>query len=88
MVFQVQFISRSLNKIFFRNEDKLAALLVYSSYRRVATNLLRSTSLLTSSSSQVSQVERKLGVNTDSLRIQNSFIAHNLVIGMMVASPD
>ena len=78
MVFQVHFISRSINKNFFGNEDKLAALLVYSSYRRLATNSLRSTSLLTSSRGKVSQAESKLGVNTDSLRVQNRFTAHNL----------
>ena len=43
----------------FRKESKLVELLVYSSFRRVATNMLRTFFLFTSTSSQVSQVERK-----------------------------
>ena len=51
----------------FGNEKKLVVLLVYCSFKRVATIILRSNSALTS---QVIQAERKLGVNTDSFRIQ------------------
>ena len=54
----------------FRIEEKLVALLIHSSFRRVATSMVRRISVLTSSGSQFSQVDRKLGANTDSLLIQ------------------
>ena len=45
-------LSSSVNLIvsyFFRNEEKLVALLVYSSFRRVATSGIRNRSVATSS---------------------------------------
>ena len=37
--------------LLFKNEEKLVALLVYSSFRRVATSMLRRISVFTSSGS-------------------------------------
>ena len=48
-----------------RNEQNLVALIVYSSFRRVATSMLRRIPAITISDSQVSQAELKRGVNTD-----------------------
>ena len=58
----------------FRQKEKpvLVGLLVYSSFRRAATNMLRRSSVLTSDGSQISQVELEWGVNMNSLRIQFS----------------
>ena len=59
----------------FRNEEKIVALLIYSSFKRVATRMLRRNLVFTFSGSQFSQTERKLGVNTVSLCIQYSIRA-------------
>ena len=74
-------ISPSLHSflIVFKNEDTLEALLVYSSFRQVPTSMLRRISILTSSGSQISQAERKLGVNTASFRIQYSITAQPII---------
>ena len=53
-------ISSSVNLCIFyssRNEEKLVALLVYSSFRRVATSGIRNSSVATSSNNR-SQVSR------------------------------
>ena len=52
-----------------KNEEKLVALIVYSSFTQVAKRMLQKISIFTSSGSQVSQVERKRVVNTASLRV-------------------
>ena len=59
--------------IVFRNEVKLVTMLLDSSFRQVATSMLRRISVLTSSGSQFIQVERKLVVITGSLCVQYSF---------------
>ena len=50
----------------FRNEEKLVALLVYSSFRRVATSGIRNSSVATSSISRLSvsraQIRSEYGV--------------------------
>ena len=61
----------------FRNEEKLVARLVSSSFRRVATSMLRRISVLTSSVSQIRQVVLKGGMNTESLHIQYSTAAQH-----------
>ena len=61
--------------LLFGNEEKLVVL-VHSSLRRVPTIMIRRISVFISSGSQVSQVECKWVVNTDSLRIQYSITAH------------
>ena len=66
-----------------RIDEKLVALLVYSSFKRVATSILRSNSVITSSDSLVIQTERELGVNTDSVGIQYSITAQ-----MVMTSPE
>ena len=58
-----------------RNEEKLVSVHFYSSFRRKATSMFRRISVFTSSGSQFSQVERKFGVNTVSLRVQYSITA-------------
>ena len=59
----------------FRKEEQLVALLVYNSFRRIATSMLQRNSIFASSSSQFTQVQRKWGVITDSLRNQYSITA-------------
>ena len=59
----------------FGIEEKVVQLLVYPSFRRVATSMLRRIFVFTSSVSQISQAERKLGVNMDSLCVQYSITA-------------
>ena len=61
------FISASVNIVI--NEEKLVALLVFFSFRRVATSSLRRISVSTSSGSHIIQVERKRRANRDSLRL-------------------
>ena len=61
--------------IVLRNEEKLVALLVWSSLRREATSMLRRISLFTSSSSQVSQTVIKWKMKTESLPNQYSTAA-------------
>ena len=65
----------SLRVFAFRNDEKVAALLVYFSSRRVATSMHRRISVLTSSGSQFSQVDRKFEVKTVSLRFRYSSMA-------------
>ena len=60
----------SLLKFVSINEGKLVALLVYSSFIRIATRTLRRIAAFTSSSSQVRKTDLEGGVNTVSLRIQ------------------
>ena len=62
---------------FFRNEGKLVALLVYSSFRRVSTSGIQNNSLATSSISWIRQAVLKWGVNTESLRIHHSTAARH-----------
>ena len=57
------------------NEEKRIALLVYSTFGRVAGSMLRRISVFTSSGSQLIQVEVKLVVNTVSVRNQYSITA-------------
>ena len=59
----------------FRNEEKLLALLVDSSFRRVASSGTRNSSVATSSISWIKQAVLKRGVNTESLRIQHNTAA-------------
>ena len=59
----------------FRNEEKLVAIKVYYSFKRVATSMLRKISVFISSGSQVKQAVLKRVVNTESLRIHNSTAA-------------
>ena len=54
----------------FRNEEKLVALLVYSSFRRVAPSGIQNSSVPTISIIWIKQAVLKWGVNTESLRIQ------------------
>ena len=60
-----------------RNEEKLVALLVYYSFRRVATTGFQNISVITSNSSWIRQAVLKWGVNTESLRIQHSTAARH-----------
>ena len=61
----------------FRNKQKLVALLVYCPFRRVATSIFRRITVFISSGRQFTQVEFKLGVKTDSVRIQYCITAQN-----------
>ena len=54
------------------NEEKLVALLVYFSFRLVATSGIRNSSVATSSSSWIRQAVLRLGVNTKLFRIPHS----------------
>ena len=56
----------------FWNEDNLVALLVYSSFTKVATSMLWRIPVFTCGGSQVSQSERRWRANTDAIRIQCS----------------
>ena len=56
----------------FRNEEKLVALVEYSSFKRLAISMLQKFSVFIRSGSQVSQFERNKAVKTDSLCIQFS----------------
>ena len=60
---------------FFGNEEKLVALLVNSSFRRVACSGIRNSSVATSSISWIRQAVLKWERNTESLRIQHSTAA-------------
>ena len=60
---------------FYGNEEKLVALIVYSSFRRVATSGIRNSSVATGSISWIKQAVFKWGVGTESLRIQHSTAA-------------
>ena len=63
--------------IFARNEEKLAPLLVYSTFRRVPTSGVLNNSVATSSSIWIGQAVLKWGVNMESLRYQHSTAAQN-----------
>ena len=65
------------NGIFVRNEEKLTALLAYSSFRQVATSGFRENFRVTSSSSRIRQDVLKWGVNTQWLRIKHSTAAQH-----------
>ena len=56
----------------FRTEERLVAILVYTSFRRVVTSMLRRISVFKSSDSKITQAVLKWGVNTEWLRIQHS----------------
>ena len=53
----LSFISASV--FFFRNEEKLVALLVYSSFMRITTSILPKISVFTSICTQIIEIERK-----------------------------
>ena len=74
--FQISSLANRTMKSVFRKTDKLVALPVYSSFRRVATSLLRLICVFTHKCSQVKQIEGKWGVNTDSHRFQYSITTH------------
>ena len=63
--------------LLFRIEEKLVALLAYSSVRWLATSGFRSVSEATSNSSWIKQAVINWGVNTESLRIQHSTAARH-----------
>ena len=73
MVFHISFISSLVSVC--RNEEKLIALLLHPSFRRVATSMLRIFFIFTTNGSQVSQTESKRAVNVISLRFQYSVTA-------------
>ena len=54
-VYKSPFVSSS--EFVLKNEEKLVALLVYSPFRRIPIKMLRATSLITSSGSEVSHYE-------------------------------
>ena len=58
--------------LFFRNEEKLVALLVHSSFRRVATVNFLFNPVATNDSSTLMQAVLKWAVNTESLFNQHS----------------
>ena len=62
----------------FRIEEKLVAILVHSSFGRVATSKIRRISVFTSSGSQLRQAVIKWGVNKESLRTQYSTATHQI----------
>ena len=61
----------------FRNEEKLVVILVYSSFRRVATSMLRRISVFIRSGSEIKKAVLKWVVKMDSLRVQNSTTAQH-----------
>ena len=61
----------------FRNEEKLVALLVYSSGKEVATNELRRVPVVTASRTQVTQAVLNWGENTPPHRFQQNFVAQH-----------
>ena len=60
--FMVQKANIRLYFLFYKEENLLAQL-DYSSFRGVATSMLQKISVFTSSGNQVSQAERRCGVN-------------------------
>ena len=60
-----------------RKEEKLVALLAYSSFKLVATIGFRNDSVATSSSSQFTQAVLKWAANAESLRIHNRTAARH-----------
>ena len=56
-----------------KKEEELVATLVYSSFRRVPTSMLRRIDVFNSRGSQVQQTECKRGLKTEPSRIQYSF---------------
>ena len=61
----------------FRNEGNLVALVVDTSFRRVATSMLQRISGLTTSGSHARQAVLKWGVNTERLQIRYSIAAQH-----------
>ena len=59
----------------FGNEEKPVELLVYSSFRQVATSGFQNHSVATRSSRSIKQAVLEQGVNTESLRNQHSSAA-------------
>ena len=62
---------------FFENEDKLVALLVYSSFQRIASSGIRNSSVATRRNSSIKKAALNGKVNTESLRIRHSIAARH-----------
>ena len=63
--------------LLFRNEEKLVALLIHSSFKRVVTSGFRINFVASRSSSRNKQAVLKWGMNMESLRIQQIIAARH-----------